>query len=484
IFRTSFVVFDKATEQQLARRLSEYERKRLENIKRNEEMMAKLKIQSKAFQFSSVTKHQRKETKPSKTTQAKKRKSETPIVLRRSPRTHGIVVEVEPKPSLQKGIEDETRESSIESENSPRKLGPLTMEEAYNGDSSDRPFIKTIMNMSNAALSSGLKKRELIGNVETFDPKSMVLKPENIARVMPDKILNLKFFPCPDRTIVVSGNSDGEIAFWDVDCEDEDCDGIYLYQPHEYSISGISIQPFSLSKVFSSCYGGLIRVMDVGKESFDLVCSTGNTIFCLSQRPNDAKTLYFGQGSGLLSVFDARVGKSSDSRRLHELRINTLDFNPENSNLVATSSTDGTACIWDLRYINAQKPKYLKMVDYTKSVHSAYFSPSGKFLATTSLDNKIGILGGVDYVDTSTIYHLNRNTAGASYFRAIWGWDDSYLFIGNQDRAVDVISTVDESIVTLESSHMSANPLRFAAHPYKVGTLAGGTSCRKIYVWT
>ncbi|KAF5182538.1 Dna damage-binding protein cmr1 [Thalictrum thalictroides] len=426
---------------------------------------------------------QQNETKILKTTRTKKLKSEFPIILRRSPRTHGVV-EVEPEPEPEPSSQEVTEDESIESETSPRKLGPLTMEEAYNGDSSDRPFINTIMSMSNAASSSCSEKRELVGNVESFDPKSMVLKPENIGRVMPDKISNFKFFPCPDRTIVASGNSAGEIAFWDVDCEDEDCDGIYLYQPHESSISGISIQPFSLSKVFSSCYGGLIRVMDVGRESFDLVYSTDISIFCLSQQPNDSNTLYFGQGSGLLSVFDARVGKSSDSRRLHELRINTLDFNPENINLVATSSTDGTACIWDVRYINSQKPKYLKMVEHTKSVHSAYFSPSGKFLATTSIDDKIGILGGVDFMDTSTIYHLNRNAAGVSYFRAIWGWDDSYLFIGNLNGGVDVISTVDQSMVTLESSHISAAPLRFAAHPYKIGTLAAGTSCRKIYVWT
>lgn len=40
-------------------KLSEYERKRLENIKRNDEMLAALKIQSKAADLSAASKRQR-----------------------------------------------------------------------------------------------------------------------------------------------------------------------------------------------------------------------------------------------------------------------------------------------------------------------------------------------------------------------------------------------------------------------------------------
>ena len=39
--------------------LTEYERKRLENIRRNDEMMAALKLQSKASELSAASKRQR-----------------------------------------------------------------------------------------------------------------------------------------------------------------------------------------------------------------------------------------------------------------------------------------------------------------------------------------------------------------------------------------------------------------------------------------
>ena len=42
-----------------SQKLTEYERKRLENIRRNDEMMAALKIHSKATELSAAAKRQR-----------------------------------------------------------------------------------------------------------------------------------------------------------------------------------------------------------------------------------------------------------------------------------------------------------------------------------------------------------------------------------------------------------------------------------------
>ncbi|KAF9614399.1 hypothetical protein IFM89_018544 [Coptis chinensis] len=471
--------------------LTEYERKRLENIKRNDEMMTSLKLHSKALQLSSSTnnKRLRNESKVYKTSPDKKPKSKTaPIVIRCSLRSQGLPPET--------SFQDDNFSSPTK--NSPKtpppksiltKLGPLTMKQAYMGDdssASDRLLIDTVKDMSDNAPLNVKSGGVVVGNEGCLDLGSMILKPENIARVMPGKILNVKFFPCKDRTMIVAGNKFGNVVFWDVESEQDEGrnDGIYLYQPHRAPVSGFSIQPFSLSKVFSSCYDGFIRLLDFEKESFDLVYSTDGAIFSLSQRPQDPNGLCFSEGNnGMVNFWDTRVGKSSSSWMLHDSRINTIDFNPENTNLMATSSTDGSACIWDLRHTDARRPKYLKIVDHKRAVHSAYFSPTGSCLATTSLDDHVGILSGADFMNTSMVFHNNHTGRWISSFRAIWGWDDSYLFVGNMKRAVDVIST-DRDITTLQSSDMSAIPCRFAAHPYEVGTLAAATSGGQIYVWT
>ena len=73
--------------------------------------------------------------------------------------------------------------------------------------------------------------------------------PENIARVMPGMIMNVRFFPCADSRMIVAGSKFGEVGFWNLDPKAEEEDGVYLYHPHSGPISGISIQPHCLSKV-------------------------------------------------------------------------------------------------------------------------------------------------------------------------------------------------------------------------------------------
>ena len=69
--------------------------------------------------------------------------------------------------------------------------------------------------------------------------------------------------------------------------------------------------------------------------------------------------------------------------------------------------------------------------------------------------------------------------------RAIWGWDDSYPFIGNMIRGVDVISTARRvRVATLQSPNLSGSPCRFDTHPYQIGMLAGATSGGQVYTWT
>ena len=124
-------------------------------------------------------------------------------------------------------------------------------------------------------------------------------------------------------------------------------------------------------------------MMDVEKGVFDMIYHSEYCVYSIALSPHDINSLYFSEGKGGFNKWDVRTGKSSLSCDLHEARINTIDFNSDTENMMATSSTDGTACIWDLRLMKKDKTTPLKIVKHKRAVHSAYFSPSGKFLATT-----------------------------------------------------------------------------------------------------
>ncbi|KAB2618825.1 WD repeat-containing protein 76-like [Pyrus ussuriensis x Pyrus communis] len=514
-------------------KLTDYERKRLENIRLNDEKMASLKLQSIKAQVSASTKRPRVEIKSYKVSPKKQPKTQTPIVMRRSLRTRGL-------PPDANGLSDEALESMAKTMNSsspskglPCYIGPLSMKDAYRGVS-DRALIEAILDISKKPQLDASVKGEVKGENGRFEGgkvesscfsirkevnevkigvkmeplskgiggftrgfvkkhgnemwsslklESLTLKPENVARVVPGRIMNVKFFPCTSSNMIAVGNKFGNIGFWHIDSKEDEESGIYLYRPHNCPISGILIQQHSMSKIFTSCYDGYIRLMDAEKEVFDLVYSSEDTIYSMSQQSKDPNCLYFAEGHGGLSVWDQRTGNLSNQWSLHEDRINSVDFSSANPNLMATSSTDGTACIWDLRRIVADKT--LQTISHNRAVHSAYFSPSGSFLATTSIDDTVGISSGVNFENTSMIYHNNKTSRWISKFRAIWGWDDAYVFIGNVKRGVDVISPVERrTVLTLESPHMTAIPCRFDAHPYNVGMLAGSTAGGQVYVWT
>ncbi|XP_010472886.1 PREDICTED: WD repeat-containing protein 76-like [Camelina sativa] len=526
---------------------TEYERKRLENIRRNDEMMAALNVRAKASSLlSAATASKRSGDDISKSFKMKKKKPkpETPVVVRQSLRTRGLNPD---SGGLPNGFSDYRTQNTLSSSSkqSPRLLAPLPFDSAYEGDdASYTHLVDTLLGITTASTSRGNLVKGEIGSVKDenesssstvrtrtrstsraskvsvkkeepdddsffsdcvkdefgfpviksekiefekgFDHELLSLEPRNVARVVPGRIFSVEFLPCENVKMIAAGDKLGNVGFWNLDCEsEEDGDGIYLFTPHSAPVSSIVFQQNSLSRVITSCYDGLIRLMDVEKSVFDLVYSTDKPIYSLTQRPNDEQSLYFGEDYGMFNIWDLRAGKSVFHWELHEHRINSVDFNPQNPHIMATSSSDGTACLWDLRSMGAQKPKTLTTVNHSRAVHSAYFSPSGLSLATTSLDDNIGILSGINFENASMIYHNNNTSRWISKFKGVWGWDDSHIYVGNLSRKIDVINPkLKRTVMELQNPLMKAIPCRIHCHPHNVGTLAGATGGGQVYVWT
>ncbi|KAI4380497.1 hypothetical protein MLD38_006681 [Melastoma candidum] len=529
-----------------AQDLTEYERRRLDNIRRNDEMMAALQVRSRAASLSSSSPSKRHKTdlkmKSYKEKLEKTPPSETtPVVIRRSLRARGM-----PPPDSEV-LSDDILDDKYRPVQTPfadelmskvKTRGPISMTDAYSGsDSGNEVLVGMIMGIASSechggraagnetgagssGVSDGMSGRtndddeckKGIGSDLAVDFKEDIkseteegesfrvcdsdwerkigesiggstLEEENIARVVPGRILSVKFFPTHNLRMVAVGNRSGNVGFWNLNTCDEEGkgEGIYLFNIHSGPVSGMSIHPSNLLKMYTSCYDGFIRAMDVEKEAFDLVYAGDECICSLSQRPDDSQCLFFDEGFERLHMWDLRVGKSSSSWILHADRINTIDFCSRNSHLFATSSSDSTACIWDLRKME----QCVRKVDHRRAVHAAYFSPSGSYLVTTSFDNTLGIVTGDTFQKTSVVSHNNQTGRWISSFRAIWGWDDSSIFIGNMRRGIDVISPVQRRMVTaLTSPLMTAISCRLSVHPYEVGTLAGTTSGGQVYVWT
>jgi WD40 repeat protein len=84
---------------------------------------------------------------------------------------------------------------------------------------------------------------------------------------------------------------------------------------------------------------------------------------------------------------DLRSGGEPTTYMPREKKIGCIHINPVYQDLIAVSSNDRTATIWDLRMLKKSTP--LQSIEHGYSVTSSYWSPKGDILATTSYDDYI-----------------------------------------------------------------------------------------------
>ena len=175
-------------------------------------------------------------------------------MIRKSLRNRGI----SPDASTAGGLKDDFNETlgkKPQSKQSPVVPGPISMRDAHSGDESDQKLRESILSASKKPHSSYCDGS--VGGIDGYpirvwgsiDLGELRLEPRNVARIVPERIMEVRFFPTVDMNMIVVGNKWGNVGFWDVDATEEDGDGIYLYRPHSGPVSGIAVQPFSMSKV-------------------------------------------------------------------------------------------------------------------------------------------------------------------------------------------------------------------------------------------
>ena len=193
-------------------------------------------------------------TKSYKLSPEKKPRTQSPIVIRRSLRTRGMPPAYSDFKALDDTVEATPMAAKTLTQSNPsaRDLGPLSSRDAYRGTGSDKLLMERILSVSKKPSEDfGYENGgdSIKGVCDRLELGSLSLNPENIARVVPGKIMNVRFLPCSNSKMIVVGNKFGDVGFWDVDSSMDKEDGIYLYHPHPGPISGISIQQQCLSKV-------------------------------------------------------------------------------------------------------------------------------------------------------------------------------------------------------------------------------------------
>ncbi|KAJ1915824.1 DNA-directed DNA polymerase epsilon, subunit B [Mycoemilia scoparia] len=451
--------------------LTDYEKKRLENIRKNEEILKELELKKnpKKQIARKRVKNEEEEDSGSNST-AKKIKHEDsprPVAQRRkSRRLQGMKAEMAPQRMQDEDKDDGSQqqqgskikhEESDEDDKDKTKIfrqlrdgGELKLEKiiakgTFDGfqtamsDVLDSKRIKEERsngeeNNANKAVESKSTEglREAFGNLtirQTFgEPPA----------VTPYRTYDLAVHPSKTSLLVGAGDKEGTLGFWRIP-EDEWNQAVqekngpkpeaaseedvvlpdtFRFAAHGGTISCVSFSPLNPEHFFSASYDGMIKKLDLGQAGIF------TDILQYDEEPVINSFSIDGSGSSLTFLFSCHNGvvgrhdirtKSSDYDLwpLHGAKVGCVDVNPAKPCYFTTSSLDRTTRIWDVRKIAPIEPDDMPIPaevwhrDESKSVTSSYFHHGGKKLLTTSFDHNVRVF------DFDTEKGLETGTVGS-----------------------------------------------------------------------
>ena len=164
--------------------------------------------------------------------------------------------------------------------------------------------------------------------------------------------------------------------------------------------------------------------------------------------------------------------------------------------MMATSGLDCTVKIWDVRKLKNMSPaksqtKSVATFQSSKSINSAFFSPSGKYLLATTMSDKLEILSeahqksGVIKSPIKSIRHDNRTGRWLTTFNAQWhpGTAEDLFVVGSMQhpRTIEVFNAHSGKVARgIQGEALTSVMSRCCFHPRedRLIVLGGNSSGR------
>lgn len=516
--------------------VSDFERKRLENIERNKKLLRELNLTDLASEFGTEpTKKQRKKPKDDPN-YSKISKQDSNLPLRRSRRIAGVIME---KPEMIE-VDDREIERQIKQSNDNSKH---SMEQRINDDFQLSDVIKDPESLKK--LGKSFSAGDFYNDLKDLKPVSKSVQqvrddltalelydkfPPNKIQLTMERMTTIEFHPSNKRKIILAGDKVGSLGIWNPD-EDTDAEPMITKLPlHSKNIPRIRFR--GDSEIYTCSYDGTIRTLDlqkdISKTVLDFNDQWGNPsgISDLHFISNDIGYFTTLDGEGMR--FDLRdpstLKRSNDVWRLHDKKIGYSSVCPNNLNLLATGSLDRTMRIWDLRMIKPQSwskfedsrsPTCIGSYQSRLSVSSVDWNFNGD-LVINGYDDTIRLfnfgkdLSGLPEVTSGvkkeeeeleediieipnnltpneTITHNCQSGRWVTILKARWQINPldcmNKFIIGNMKKSLDVYSSDGTMLLHLNHELMTSVPSACVFHPTE-NWIVGGNNSGKTFLFT
>ncbi|CAH1251323.1 WDR76 [Branchiostoma lanceolatum] len=479
--------------------VSEYEKKRLQNIQENAAFFESIDIQSAKNNLSEVSGSAKKAARPRGLQPRKNGKAPLP-----PPRTRSLRLQNKNPEGAQ--LPPKPEPAPLYQNMHPRKpAGPMDMT-ATNVKGDDKGlgdrFQQDLHRLAKTSIPNSEVKDRLTLSQESFlkSAQSMTIAEERLAKVTPERIFSLAVHPSTTKMLVCAGDKWGRLGLWDVESKEGD-DGVYLYNPHSRPINCLQFSPVHHGKLYMCSYDGTMRCAEFEKDVFSEVFSTeedrDSLVKYFDFLSEDGTTCLVGLGDGDVAVVDTRT-KGSEAEHLypaHDRTIKTVSVHPTQRHYFVSCCNDSNVYIYDLRNMKKKGSQQFvaSLYQHSRSVSSAYFSPaSGSRILTTCFDDRIRVfdsstIGQQTVKPLRELRHNNQTGRWLTPFRAAWvpGRDD--LFVTGsmkQPRQIELYNDKSTLLHTyMDPDYLTSICSINAFHPTQ-HLLAGANSSGKVHVFS
>mmetsp|Transcript_17986 Transcript_17986/g.30093 ORF Transcript_17986/g.30093 Transcript_17986/m.30093 type:complete len:576 (+) Transcript_17986:99-1826(+) len=356
---------------------------------------------------------------------------------------------------------------------------------------------------------------------------SLEVVENDVAKVVPQRITSMIIHPSRDRTLVMAGDKQGHVGFWNADEGNNVIggkaavggeDGVYLFRPHVGSASALFVSPHAPHSLWSSSYDGTVRRTDIECQAFVEAYRTPGEyeevrIQDMAFNGNSSDAAYLACSTGEVTVLDTRSGQAGWTAQFHDGKINSIQVHPQHEHILVTASSgmNGYIAVHDMRKIKADSSKLCQPLfsinRHSKSINAAYLSPgSGQHLVAVSLDNTVSIchdiMSNASRPVISTFSHDNHtgrwlSTLKPSFDPHVEHASFTSFLLGSmaKPRRVEVYTlpssspksvtefSVKKSEIDLRGEFLGSVCSRNCFHPSQKHVIAGGNSSGKVHLF-